>query len=283
VLYTALNTGQHLFNGTFTSTANATCGWNLNQTLTQRGTGCDTLYATYINPTIIYAQNNQTNKALSVQALFTGTTLTWTGTTNIIADFGATNIGTQLTVSDVISGTIYGVNDVSGLPIIDATSNWDVNMYDFPNRVFTKTNKSLILGVSGNSASTVTIQSDLIFNENIGLGYRMSQVTGLTTGSSVSVLYQLTIPTGQTVFLTTSTLGRANNANMDSTLGEIKFTAKRSLTGSLTQVGAVQGFVNRDNNNTNVGIDISSNNIRLVVTGNTDTYLWASNIIAQTY
>jgi hypothetical protein len=282
-LYTALNTGQHLFNGRFTSTANATCGWNLNQTLTQRGTGCDTLYATYINPTIIYAQNNQTNKALSVQALFTGTTLTWTGATNIIADFGATNIGTQLTVSDVISGTIYGVNDVSGLPIIDATSNWDVNMYDFPNRVFTKTNKSLILGVSGNSASTVTIQSDLIFNENIGLGYRMSQVTGLTTGSSVSVLYQLAIPTGQTVFLITNTLGRANNANMDSTLGEIKFTAKRSLTGSLTQVGTVQGFVNRDNSNTNVGIDISSNNIRLVVTGNTDTYLWASNIIAQTY
>jgi hypothetical protein len=70
---------------------------------------------------------------------------------------------------------------------------------------------------------------------------------------------------------------------MDSTLGEIKFTAKRSLTGSLTQVGVVQGFVNRDNNNTNIGIDISSNNIRLVVTGNTDTYLWASTIIAQTY
>ena len=43
------------------------------------------------------------------------------------------------------------------------------------------------------------------------------------------------------------------------------------------------GFVNRDNNNTNVGIDISGNNLRLVVTGNTDTYLWASNIIAQTY
>ena len=282
-LYTALNTGQHLFNGTFTATANATCGWNLNQTLTQRNTASDTLYSTYINPTIIYTQNNQTNKGLSVQALFTGSSITLTGATNIIADFGATNIGTQLTVSDVISGTIYGVNDVSGLPIIDATSNWDVNIYDFPNTVLSKTGKTLTFGVIRNTASTVTVQSDLIFNEGVGLGYRMSQVTGLTTGSSVSVLYQLAIPTGQTVFLTTNTLGRANNTNMDSTLGEIKFTAKRSLTGSLTQVGAVQGFVNRDNNNTNIGIDISSNNIRLVVTGNTDTYLWASTIIAQTY
>jgi hypothetical protein len=282
-LYTALNTGQHLFNGTFTATANATCGWNLNQTLTQRNTVSDTLYSTYINPTIIYTQNNQTNKGLSVQVLFTGSTTTLTGATNIIADFGATNIGTQLTVSDVISGTIYGVNDVSGLPIIDATSNWDVNIYDFPNTVLSKTGKTLTFGVIRNTASTVTVQSDLIFNEGVGLGYRMSQVTGLTTGSSVSVLYQLAIPTGQTVFLTTNTLGRANNANMDSTISEYKYTAKRSLTGSLTQVGAVQGFVNRDNNNTNIGIDISSNNIRLVVTGNTDTYLWASTIIAQTY
>jgi hypothetical protein len=282
-LYTALNTGQHLFNGTFTATANATCGWNLNQTLTQRNTVSDTLYSTYINPTIIYTQNNQTNKALSVQALFTGSTLTWTGNTNIIADFSATNVGTQLSITDVTTGVIYGVNDISGLPIIDATSNWDVNIYDFPNTVLSKTGKTLTFGVIRNTASTVTVQSDLIFNEGLGLGYRMSQVTGLTTGSSVSVLYQLTIPTGQTVFLTTNTLGRANNANMDSTLGEIKFTAKRSLTGNLTQVGVVQGFVNRDNNNTNVGIDISSNNIRLVVTGNTDTYLWASNIITQTY
>ena len=282
-LYTTLNTGQHLFNGTFTATANATCGWNLNQTLTQRNTVSDTLYSTYINPTIIYTQNNQTNKALSVQALFTGSTLAWTGNTNIIADFSATNVGTQLSITDVTTGVIYGVNDVSGLPIIDATSNWDVNIYDFPNTVLSKTGKTLTFGVIRNTASTVTVQSDLIFNEGVGLGYRMSQVTGLTTGSSVSVLYQLTIPTGQTVFLTTNTLGRANNANMDSTLGEIKFTAKRSLTGNLTQVGVVQGFVNRDNNNTNVGIDISSNNIRLVVTGNTDTYLWASNIITQTY
>jgi len=31
------------------------------------------------------------------------------------------------------------VNDVSGLPIIEATSDWTVNMYNFPNLVFQKT------------------------------------------------------------------------------------------------------------------------------------------------
>ena len=282
-LYTTLNTGQHIFNGTFTATANNTCGWNLNQTLRQRSTDSDLLYATFINPTIISTQNNQVNKALSVQALFTGSSITLTGATNIIADFSATNVGTQLSITDVTTGVIYGVNDISGLPIIDATSNWDVNIYDFPNTVLSKTGKTLTFGVIRNTASTVTVQSDLVFNEGLGLNYRMSQVTGVTTGSSTSILYQLPINTGQTIFLTTNTLGKANNSNMDSTLGEIKFTAKRSLTGSLTQVGVSQGFVNRDNANTNIGIDISSNNIRLVVTGNTDTYLWSSTIIAQTY
>ena len=282
-LYTTLNTGQHLFNGTFTATANNTCGWNLNQTIRQRATDSDILYATFINPTIVSTQNNQTNKSLSVQTLFSGSSLTLTGGTNIIADFGATNVGTQLSVTDVTTGVIYGVNDISGLPIIDATSNWDVNIYDFPNTVLSKTGKTLTLGVIRNTASTVTIQSDIILNEGIGLSYRMTQVTGVTTGSSSFILYQSTINTGQTIFLTTNTLGKANNGNMDSTLGEIKFTAKRSLTGNLTQVGTFQGFVNRDNVNTNIGVDISSNNIRLIVTGNTDTYLWSSTIISQTF
>jgi hypothetical protein len=282
-LYTTLNTGQHLFNGTFTATANNTCGWNLNQTIRQRATDSDILYATFINPTIVSNQNNQTNKALSIQALFSGSSLTLTGGTNIIADFSATNVGTQLSVTDITTGVIYGVNDISGLPIIDATSNWDVNIYDFPNTVLSKTGKTLTFGVARNTTSTVTIQSDLIFNEGIGLNYRMTQVSGVTTGSSSVILYQSTINTGQTIFLTTNTLGKANNGNMDSTLGEIKFTAKRSLTGSLTQVGAIQGFVNADNINTNIGIDISSNNLRLIVTGDTDTYIWSSTIIAQTF
>ena len=62
-----------------------------------------------------------------------------TGSTNIIADFGAASAGSQLTVTDVTSGSIYMVNDVSGLPIIEATSDWTVNMYNYPNLVFNKT------------------------------------------------------------------------------------------------------------------------------------------------
>ena len=58
---------------------------------------------------------------------------------NIIADFGSTSAGSQLTVTDVTSGSIYMVNDVSGLPIIEATSDWGVKIYDFPRVVLEKT------------------------------------------------------------------------------------------------------------------------------------------------
>ena len=37
------------------------------------------------------------------------------------------------------------VNDVSGLPIIEANSNWDVNIYDYPTKVFQKTGSQVII------------------------------------------------------------------------------------------------------------------------------------------
>lgn len=60
------------------------------------------------------------------------------GVAGDIAKFGSTTSGTQLTVDDTVSGVIYAVNDVSGLPIIEATSAWDVNIYDYPNIIFKK-------------------------------------------------------------------------------------------------------------------------------------------------
>jgi hypothetical protein len=282
-LFTIQNNGQQFINSNFTATANNTSGVLNTQTITQRATQGDTVTSTYINPTLITNQNNQTNKGLSVYPLFTGSTNSWTGTTNIIADFGAINVGTQLSVTDTTTGVIYGVNDVSGLPIIDATSNWDVNIYDFPNVVLSKTGKTLTFGVAYNSASTNTFQSDIIFDERIGLSHRMSQVSGSTTGGGSAVLFNLPVNTGQTVYMEAKVSGRANNANMDSIMGDYKYSAKRSLTGSLTPVGSFFSFVNKDNLLTNFAIDISGNNLRLVVTGNTDTYIWGSTITTQVF
>ena len=96
-------------------------------------------YGVSITPTFFQTTGSQTETAFRVAATFTQSSAVATSGTNIIADFGSTSAGSQLTVTDVTSGSIYMVNDVSGIPIIEATSNWDVNMYDFPNKVFEKT------------------------------------------------------------------------------------------------------------------------------------------------
>jgi hypothetical protein len=96
-------------------------------------------YGVSITPTFFQTTGSQTETAFRVAATFTQSSAIATSGSNIIADFGSTSAGSQLTVTDVTSGSIYMVNDVSGIPIIEATSNWDVNIYDFPNKIFEKT------------------------------------------------------------------------------------------------------------------------------------------------
>ena len=96
-------------------------------------------YGVNITPTFFQTTGSQTETAFRVAATYTGSSAAATGGTNIIADFGSTSAGSQLTVTDVTSGSIYMVNDVSGLPIIEATSDWGVKIYDFPRVVLEKT------------------------------------------------------------------------------------------------------------------------------------------------
>jgi len=96
-------------------------------------------YGVNITPTFFQTTGSQTETAFRVAATFTSSNATATGGTNIIVDFGSTSAGSQLTVTDVTSGSIYMVNDVSGLPIIEATSDWGVKIYDFPRVVLEKT------------------------------------------------------------------------------------------------------------------------------------------------
>jgi hypothetical protein len=105
------------------------------------------LYAVNLQHTLINTTGSQTQTALRILTTFTGS-FSGSNTQNLIADFGATSAGTQFSVNDVTSGSIYMVNDVSGIPIIEATSNWDVNIYDYPNIILQKTGSSIIISGS---------------------------------------------------------------------------------------------------------------------------------------
>jgi len=105
------------------------------------------LYAVNLQHTLTNTTSSQTQTAFRILSTFTGS-FSGSNTQNIIADFGATSVGTQFSVNDTTSGSIYLVNDVSGLPIIEATSNWDVNIYDYPNIILQKTGSSIIISGS---------------------------------------------------------------------------------------------------------------------------------------
>jgi len=137
-LMTVLDNGQFTFSSPIISLATSQSAFTISQSISASNTVGGQYYGVNITPTFFATTASQTETALRVAATFTGSTAA-VGGQNIIADFGATSAGSQFTVTDVTSGSIYMVNDVSGLPIIEATSDWTVNMYNFPNLVFNKT------------------------------------------------------------------------------------------------------------------------------------------------
>jgi hypothetical protein len=135
-------------NGSFRSSGSitATSGsdyFDISHDITQPAQTGSQIYEVNITPTLRYTAPNQTQTALRVSATFSGSTVLSSSQANIIADFGSTSAGSQFLVNDVTSGSIYMVNDVSGLPIIEANSNWDVMIYDYPNVVLRKTGSTI--------------------------------------------------------------------------------------------------------------------------------------------
>jgi hypothetical protein len=137
-LMTVLDNGQTTFSSPLISLATSQSAFTISQSISASNTVGGQYYGVNITPTFFATTASQTETALRVAATFTGSAAA-IGGQNIIADFGATSAGSQFTVTDVTSGSIYMVNDVSGLPIIEATSDWTVNMYNYPNLVFNKT------------------------------------------------------------------------------------------------------------------------------------------------
>lgn len=117
-------------------------------------------YGVNITPTFFQTTGSQTETALRVAPTFSTSSAAATGGTNIIADFGSTSAGSQLTVTDVTSGSIYMVNDISGLPILEATSDWQFRIYDYPRVILQKSGSNIAISgsfsVNNNNATPVS-------------------------------------------------------------------------------------------------------------------------------
>jgi hypothetical protein len=281
------------------SLVSGSAGVNISQSLTQANSTSSYIYGLNLTPTFTNTAPSQTQTAFRVNAVFTGS-YTGSSTSNIIADFGASSVGSQLTITDVTSGSIYMVNDVSGLPIIEATSDWSVNMYNYPNIVFRKTGSALLLGVSGSTSSSVTIQAsssftapvsftqpitfrnDIIFDEGVGVSYRMLQVSASTSAATnpTASLYTLGLNTSSSVSMTALITGYGTGSR-DTFTGEIRSTIKR-VGGNASIVGTNIRFITADFSGSDANIIVSGSNAILVVTGSTaEPYAWRATITTQ--
>jgi hypothetical protein len=269
------------------------------QSLTQANSTSSFMYGVNVTPTLTNNAPSQTQTAFRVNATFTGS-FTGSSTSNVIADFGAASVGSQLTITDVTSGSIYMVNDVSGLPIIEATSDWTVNMYNYPNVVFKKTGSALLLGVSGSTGSLVTVQAsssfvgpasftqpttfrnDIIFNEGVGATYTMLQVSASTAAAAIPTasLYTLGLNTSSSVSIIALVTGYGTGSR-DTITGEIRSTVKR-VGGNASIVGNNIRFIAADFSGSDANIIVSGSNAILSVTGSTsEPYAWRATITTQ--
>lgn len=240
------------------------------------------LDAVNIAPLMTNTTSSQTQVAFRIRPTFTGS-FSGSNTTNIIADFGSTQVGTQLQVTDVTSGSIYMVNDYSGLPILEATSDTTFKLYSYPYTVLNKTGSDLRLGDSSYSGSTVTVKTDLVLDEGLGHTYRMSQVSSSTSvaapSGSLFTVSTITFPRSVTFQALVTGYGTSSR---DTITGELKSTFKWNTGGALSVVGNNIKFVNADNANSDVNFAISASSMVLTVTGSgTEIYKWHATITTQ--
>lgn len=284
-------TGSSLTAGTL-SLASGSAGSTFSHNLTQANSTGSYIYGLNLTPTLTNTAPSQTQTAFRVNAVFTGS-YTGSSTSNIIADFGASSVGSQLTITDVTSGSIYMVNDVSGLPIIEATSDWTVKMYNYPNVVLEKTGSALYLGVSASAASTVytqasssfqapaTFQNNLVINQGLGAVYTQTQAALETsTVGYTGSLYTVGLNTSSSVSMIALITGYGTGSQ-DTFTGEIRSTIKR-ISGDAAIVGENIRFITADFSGSDADIIVSGSNAILVVTGSTaEPYAWRATITTQ--
>ena len=186
-----LNDSRVLYTAAYTATATSQSYFRITGNIQQVQTASAQIYGVNIAPTMVFTTGSQTNTAFRVAPTFSGSAAFTSSQQNIIADFGATSVGTQFSINDITSGSIYMVNDVSGLPIIEALSDWTVNMYNYPTKVFQKSGSAIIISGS----QTITGSSTLIGNQIItgSLNINSGSIT-INTGSVTLTSGSITMP-----------------------------------------------------------------------------------------
>jgi hypothetical protein len=186
-------------------------------------------------------------------------------------------------IDDVVSGSVYTVNDFFGLPVLEVTSDAQVNMYDYPYAVFNKSASYVSLGLPSTFAvdSAVYLRADTVMDEGFGFTNRVSQGNGTTLNDSTASLYTFTFTTNTGSAYVNAVVTGYDSASRATISGEIKSTIK-CLSGVASIIGNNFRYVNSENAGVNIDLTVSSNtfSVRAYGTGSR-TYVWAATVTTQ--
>ena len=252
------------------------------QSLVQPVTQGVSLSSIDFSPVFTNTTSSQTQIAVKINPTFTGS-YSGSQTTNIIADFGSTGTGTQLRVTDVTTGSIYTVNDYSGLPILEATSDTGFKIYSFPYAVLYKSESVLTLGNSAYVGSKVQASAQFTVDQGFGHSYNTNQISGSTTAVGyTSSLYSVRTATfPKYVSMTALVTGYGQTTGEMATM-ELRGSFKWSAGGSLLNGTNTVKFINSDASGFDLNLNTSASVMLLTVTGSqTETYKWHATITTQ--
>lgn len=277
------NNGQQFVTSPVITLTSSNAGYLISQSLVHSGSIPFTrLTGVNITPSFTNTTSSQTQTALRVSALFTGSA-SGSNTNNVIVDFGTQTSGSMFVIDDVVSGSIYAVNDFFGLPVLEVTSDAQVNMYDYPYAVFNKSASYVSLGLPSTFAvdSAVYLRADTVMDEGFGFTNRVSQGNGTTLNDSTASLYTYTFTTNTGSAYVNAVVTGYDSASRATISGEIKSTVK-CLSGVASIIGNNFRYVNSENPGVNIDLTVSSNtfSIRAYGTGSR-TYVWAATVTTQ--
>jgi hypothetical protein len=277
------NNGQQFVTSPVMTLTSSNAGYLISQSLVHSGSIRFTrLTGVNITPSFTNTTSSQTQTALRVSALFTGSA-SGSNTNNVIVDFGTQTSGSMFVIDDVVSGSVYTVNDFFGLPVLEVTSDAQVNMYDYPYAVFNKSASYVSLGLPSTFAidSAVYLRADTVMDEGFGFSNRVAQGNGTTLNDSTASLYTYTFTTNTGSAYVNAIVTGYDSASRATISGEIKSTVK-CLLGVASIVGTNFRYVNSENAGVNIDLTVTSNTFSVKAYGTgSRTYVWAATVTTQ--
>jgi hypothetical protein len=186
--------------------------------------------------------------------------------------------------SGLYSSSIFSVNDLMGLPVLDTFFDGCVRMYNYPDIVFEKSGSSIYLGTNYLTESKAVIRNNFTIDKGLEVQYNMTQATGSTTGSVTSSIYTYYFnPTVSSSMYYSALINGYDTGSRELIVGDIKSTIKYTA-GTASIVGTNIKSAISESAGLNFNIVAGGTSASLEVYGILGkTYKWAATITTQNF